>query len=326
MSSACLAGSTTSLGTDTGFTLCDFPTSVYKFVTKACILGSFNSTGLNTAMFSSSSAIISTVAGIPYTGKAKRSDGDSLIATLSYISHPWGVAVDYSNNLYFTENGFDFRVVNFNSGILTTLGGNYSYVDSYNSSVSTAVYPGDGVLPLNPMLTMNSNNLFYDSSLNYLYFSDEYFHAIRRIDLNTNMVSTVAGGLYNVFQSKSKTWLTNGNYSGDGGFANLAYLNAPSAITIDIANQLLYFCDTSNNMIRKVNLNTGIISPFAGYYSCCDYTGSPLGGFSGDGGFSTSAQLNHPIGVAFDKGNNLVYIVDNGNHLGNLIFPFIVNK
>ncbi|MBI6545429.1 MAG: hypothetical protein HY692_01460, partial [Cyanobacteria bacterium NC_groundwater_1444_Ag_S-0.65um_54_12] len=61
----------------------------------------------------------------------------------------------------------------------------------------------------------------------------------------------------------------------------------------------LYIADAFNNRIRKVS-NTGIITTVAG---------NGKGGYSGDGGLATSAQLHNPTGVAVDSGGNL-YIAD----------------
>ena len=63
----------------------------------------------------------------------------------------------------------------------------------------------------------------------------------------------------------------------------------------------LYIADEDNNRVRKVS--GGIITSIAG-------TGT--GGFSGDGGQATSAQLFGPAGVAFDAQGNL-YIADEKN-------------
>jgi trimeric autotransporter adhesin len=93
-------------------------------------------------------------------------------------------------------------------------------------------------------------------------------------------------------------------YSGDSGPAVSAELNGPYGLTSDSAANL-YFADPANNRIRKVALGTGIISTFAG---------DGTGGFSGDNGPATSAELQLPAGVAVDTAGNL-YIADKGNNV-----------
>ena len=92
-------------------------------------------------------------------------------------------------------------------------------------------------------------------------------------------------------------------FSGDGGPASSAQLNAPSAVALDAAGNL-YIADTSNNRIRKIDAKSGVISTIAG-----------TGGFggSGDTGPAVAAQLNQPGGVALDAAGN-VYIADSGNN------------
>jgi trimeric autotransporter adhesin len=90
-------------------------------------------------------------------------------------------------------------------------------------------------------------------------------------------------------------------YSGDGGPATDAQLNAPSALAVDSAGNL-YIADTNNNVIRQVTPD-GIITTVAG-------NGSQ--GYSGDGGPATSAALNQPNAVAVDASGAL-YISDVGN-------------
>ena len=67
----------------------------------------------------------------------------------------------------------------------------------------------------------------------------------------------------------------------------------------------LYIADTFNNVVREVNLTTGIITTIAG-------TGTA--GFSGDGGPATSAELFDPSGVAVDSAGD-VYIADSDNEV-----------
>ena len=95
-----------------------------------------------------------------------------------------------------------------------------------------------------------------------------------------------------------------GAFSGDGGPATTAELNAPVGIKVDGAGNL-YIADVGNNRIRLVNA-AGTISTIAG---------NGTAGFSGDGGIATSAMLNSPIGVAVGSFSpNIVYISDDDNN------------
>ena len=92
-------------------------------------------------------------------------------------------------------------------------------------------------------------------------------------------------------------------FFGDGSPATAASLNLPSAIAIDAAGNV-FFSDTVNNRIRRIDVTTGTITTFAG--------GGPIG-VLGDSGAATSATLSGPIGIAFDGAGNL-FIADVGNN------------
>ncbi len=98
-------------------------------------------------------------------------------------------------------------------------------------------------------------------------------------------------------------------FSGDGGRATAARLNAPGGIAVDAAGNL-YVADTANHRIRRVS-PAGVITTIAG-------TGA--GGFSGDGGPAAAAQLFSPTGVAVDGSGN-VYIGDTFNNRVRRIAP-----
>jgi streptogramin lyase len=91
--------------------------------------------------------------------------------------------------------------------------------------------------------------------------------------------------------------------SGDGGLATKAQLNQPFDVAFDSAGNL-YFSDTGNHRVRKVDAKTGIITTVAG---------NGKKGFAGDGGKATDAMLNEPYGIALDADGDL-FIVDRLNY------------
>src|ERR1700683_250796 len=84
-------------------------------------------------------------------------------------------------------------------------------------------------------------------------------------------------------------------FGGDGGPATAALLNGPFDVCFDRAGNL-YFSDTFNNRIRRVDAARGVITTVAG-------TGEKA--YSGDGGPATAAALNEPYGVVVDLSGNL---------------------
>lgn len=92
-------------------------------------------------------------------------------------------------------------------------------------------------------------------------------------------------------------------FAGDGGPAARALLNGPFDVAFDAAGNL-YFSDTFNHRIRRVDASSGIISTCAG---------NGEAGYSGDGGPATNARLNQPYGIVLDRAGNIC-IADRLNH------------
>lgn len=92
-------------------------------------------------------------------------------------------------------------------------------------------------------------------------------------------------------------------FSGDGRPAAEAQLNNPYAVGRG-PDGALYICDVDNQRIRRIG-NDGTISTFVG---------SGTKGYSGDGGPATSATLNEPYELAWDRDGNL-FFVERMNHL-----------
>jgi sugar lactone lactonase YvrE len=92
-------------------------------------------------------------------------------------------------------------------------------------------------------------------------------------------------------------------FSGDGGPADHALLNFPTAVVVDRAGHL-YIADTLNHRVRRVDAATGMISTVAGLGRArC----------SGDGGLAVEAGLNEPAALALSEGG-ILYIADQNNN------------
>src|ERR1019366_5909839 len=118
--------------------------------------------------------------------------------------------------------------------------------------------------------------------------ADRFNNRIRQVNTN-GIIITVAG-------------TNNIGFAGDGGAANLARLNRPYGVALDLWGNYSV-ADTGNNRILKVDTN-GVISTVAG---------SGTAGFDGDGAAATNTALNAPSGVAVDAAGNL-FIADYGNN------------
>jgi large repetitive protein len=171
------------------------------------------------------SGTITTVAGNGTYGFG----GDGGSATNAELSWPRSIAVDDSGNIYIadTMNNVIREVV---GGTITTFAGD-----------ATAGYSGDGASAADAELNWPTG-LALDGQGNLL-IADQTNNAIRKIDLSSGLISTVAG-------------TGNLGYSGDGGPGIAATLNGPSSVAIGSPGELL-FTDQFNNVIRKV---TGYVS------------------------------------------------------------------
>src|SRR5437764_1227368 len=101
-------------------------------------------------------------------------------------------------------------------------------------------------------------------------------------------------------------------YTGDGGPATAAELNAPGSLAVNGSGNLV-IADAGNNVIRVVAETSGTFygqAMTAGDIYTVAGNGTP--GFAGDGGPATSGELSNPGQVAVDGSGNLV-IADFGN-------------
>jgi hypothetical protein len=222
--------------------------------------------------FSNANAqLVSTIAGGGLSGYS----GNGVPATASTVMMhtPDQIAVDASGNFYFAdENNYVIRKIS-SAGIITTIAG---------TGTAALTTTPSGVPATSTDLQWPSGAAV-DASGNVFICDNGWIRKISTAGILTTIAGTGTPG-----------------YSGDNGPATAAQLADPSHLSFDPSGNL-YFADFTNNCIRKINA-TGIISTVAG-------KGPSSGGFSGDNGPATNAQLLKPRDVTFDAAGNM-YILD----------------
>lgn len=205
-------------------------------------------------------------------------------------------------------------------------------------------YRGDGGAAVEAALNM-PHEIQFDRAGN-LYIAERDSHVIRKVDMKSGMISTVAG-----------TGVA--GFTGDGGPGTRAQLRQPHSIVFDRDGTLL-ICDIGNQRIRRLHLDTGTIDTWAGNGQAAatldnaPVAGTPLRGprtmamapngdlylalregnailridartqtlhhiagtgeqgYAGDGGSALAAKLGGPKGLAYAAGQ--LFVADTENH------------
>ncbi len=218
---------------------------------------------------------IETLAG---TGKAGHS-GDGGPALEAELDNPFGIVRGPDGAFYFCEyTGQRIRRLG-QDGVLTTIAG-----------TGEVGFTGDGGPALQG--TFNKpHEIRFDASGD-LCIVDMVNHAVRKIEMKTGILSTIAG-------------TGEPGYSGDGGPAATAQFKEPHSIQFGPGGDL-YVCDIGNHVIRRIDMSTGKISTFAG-------TGRP--GPTPDGSPIEGTPLNGPRSLDFDGEGNLWLATREGNQV-----------
>lgn len=126
----------------------------------------------------------------------------------------------------------------------------------------------------------------------FLYVADTMNHVIRKVDLNTNMVSDFVG--------------MSGVPGSRNGVGLEAQFNGPTGMAVH--DDFLYISDTNNCVIRRVNLLSRQVDIFSGAVL---YDGKPLCEAARDGS-SSNARFYFPYGLTNDGA--FLYVADSANH------------
>jgi YD repeat-containing protein len=258
------------------------------------------------------------------------STGDGSTAVSATFKQPHGVAVGANGDVYLSDaEARVIRRVNA-QGVISLFAG-----------TGAKGFAGDGGAASSAKFN-NPAGLAFDAPRNLLYVADTNNHRIRRIDLANNTITTFAGNgiaalgaagaatsaalnrpmgvavdalgaVYLADTGNNRVCkVVNGQLtiiagtgeignSGDGASATAARLNHPAGVAVSSDGANVYVADTGNHRVRSVS--GGNINAFAG-------TGT--GGFGGDGGAATAANLSAPADVAVDADGN-VYLADTDN-------------
>ena len=211
---------------------------------------------------------IQTVVGTGEEGYA----GDGGPADRALIGETYGCAFDAEDNLYISDGrNHTVRRIDRSTWVITTVAG-----------AGEPGYSGDG----GPATRATLNNLYsltVDTNGD-IYIVDRLNAAIRKVDAATGIITTVAG-------------ISVPGFSGDGGPGHLAQLREPNDCFLDGRGGLL-ITDIQDQRIRRLDLETGIITTFAG-------DGEKRR--AGDGSPATEASIMGARAVCLDsKGNTYI--------------------
>jgi sugar lactone lactonase YvrE len=251
------------------------------------------------------------------------------------VNNPYGIIFGPDGALYFCDlDNQRIRRFDQKTRAVTTIAGS-----------GEKGYKGDGGPATQAALNM-PHEIQFDRAGN-LYIAERDNHVIRKVEVKSGIISTVAG-----------TGVA--GFDGDGGPGVKAQLRQPHSIGLDRDGTLL-ICDIGNQRIRRLHLDTGIIETYAGTGEAAEtpdgvpVSGTPLRGprtmaitpdgdlylalregnailridrrtqtlhriagtgqqgYAGDGGPAVNATLGGPKGLAYRPGE--LFVADTENHV-----------
>ena len=239
---------------------------------------------------------VATGAVSTFAGVAGMAGGDDGAGAAARFDTPTDVVSDGVGSLYVADSGnATVRRVVLATGQVTTIAGvskhdrhkgfHGSWEDGIGSSAHFASPAG----------------LAYDAARGDLYVTDRDNATVRRIELATARVTTIAGS--HIPPGDLASPVGRGCADGEGAFAEL---NAPTGIAFDGAD-VLYVADTGNRVIRRVALGS---TRALGDVRVSTVAGTPRRSGSKDGTW-TEASFAKPEGLAYD-GAGTLYVADGG--------------
>ena len=204
---------------------------------------------------------------------------------------PAGLAVDAAGDVFIADTGnHRVRMVN-PAGVITTVAG-----------TGGSAFGGDGG-PATAAQLYSPTGLA--TSRGTLYIADAGNHRVRAVAPNGTITTVAGNGIAGCNACSAQA---------EGGPATAAPIYDPVGLAVDGRGNLL-IADWIDDRVFAVS-PTGIITTLAG----TTHPGNLAGGFSGDGGPATGAELDGPAALAVDAHGN-IYVADSINDRVRVIAP-----
>ncbi|MCW5979952.1 MAG: hypothetical protein KIT09_17860 [Bryobacteraceae bacterium] len=253
--------------------------------------------------------VIQTVAG----GGSFGFGGDGGPATAASLQIPHAVAADASGRLLIadTENN-RIREVAASGAIRTIAGRSRSVLENQPAAEAEFFDPrGAAIDAAGALYVADRNNhrirkispdgrvstVAGDGTRDQLYYPEDVAvdndGNVLIADTLNHRVRLVRGGTISTIAGTGAS-----GFSGDGGPAAAAQLNAPRGLAVD-GEGSIYISDSGNARIRRISRDGAIVT----------IAGTGIPGFSGNAGQAASSQVGDPRGLALDSSGNL-YLAD----------------
>ena len=273
--------------------------------------------------------IISTIAGTGHSG----SSGDGGLAVNATIDEIYAIQLDHKGNLYLLQRLIPcIRKMDLSTGVIQTIAGtgisgysgdNGLAVQATMREPNDCVLDGHGGLLVADVQDQRIRKIDLDSGVITTFAGtgekahlgdghharDAALHGARAVCVDTKGNTYLCEREGNTLRKidpdgKISTVAGTGEkgYEGDGGPAVSATLNGPKAIRCDLEGNV-FIVDTENHAIRKLDVNSGILTTVSGGRE----------GTEGDGGDPILSGMGRPHGVVIDKSGGH-YVADTQNH------------
>ncbi|HZS35702.1 MAG TPA: NHL repeat-containing protein [Polyangia bacterium] len=202
-------------------------------------------------------ATVTTVAGKRNMSGSTNGPG----TTMALLNGPWGVAFDGAHTVFIADAGNNLiRAFDTTTGMVSTVAGSGNFGDK-NDIGTLAEF-------------RTPRGLAFDGAKNILYVSELWGQCVRQVQLPGGAVTNVVGQI--------------GNSGHTDGTVINATFRYPDGLALDPSGRVLYIADEGNDLVRRFDLQAGMVDTPAGEWNQEATTPGPL-----------PARVHSPFGLAW---------------------------